>query len=288
VIKRHHVLLAILIYAVLTVWVRERWALSGLEAAVFLFSAARLIRIAWRKRPVAFGIVPLLLAGVCLWGLLQLTEHWTVVASDTSDAVLYWLAAACFVWLGNQACAAREDRDRFLKAALLVGSVICLAGIVQLFTSDGRVFWLFASGYSDTVIGPFVNRNHYACFVELLLPVALVLVFKDRRNARAYLILVAALMASVVASASRAGTMIVIAEVALVFLLRRRTGLAPGRWVTLAVVTSAFSVILGYQLVWDRFLHDADPLLILREFLQSSLAMIRAQPWHGFGLGAWP
>ena len=287
-IKLRHILLGILIYAVMTVWVRERWALSGLQAAVFLCSAACLFRIAWRKQQAAFGIVPILLAGVCLWGLLQLVEHWTVVASDTNDAVLYWLAAACFAWLGNQACAACEDRDRFLKGALLAGSVICLAGIVQLFTSEGKVFWLFASGYSDAVIGPFVNRNLYACFVELLLPVALLLAFKDRRNAKAYLIVAAALVASVVASASRAGTMIVVAEVALVFLLQRRAGSAAGPWVTMAVLASAFSVILGYQLVCDRFLNDADPLLLRREFVQSSLAMIRAQPLHGFGLGAWP
>ena len=287
-IKLRHILLGILIYAVSTVWVGERWALSGLEAAVFLCAGARLLQTAWRKQHVVSGIVPLLLAGVCLWGLLQLVEHWTVVAADTADAVLYWLAAACFVWLGNQACAAREDRDRFLKAALLAGSVICLVGIVQLYTSAGKVFWLFASGYTETVIGPFVNHNHYACFVELLLPVALVLAFKDRPHARAYLIVVAALVASVVASASRAGTMIVIAEVALVFLLQRRSGVTTARWVTFAVVASAFSVILGYQLVWDRFLNDPDPLLIRREFVQSSLAMVRAQPLHGFGLGAWP
>jgi hypothetical protein len=170
--------------------------------------------------------------------------------------------------LGQQACAAREDRRLFLKSALVVGSVVALAGVVQLFTSDGRVFWLFASGYSSQVIGPFVNYNHFACFVELLLPIALVLAFEDEW----YLFLVAGLAASVVASTSRAGTILVIGETALVFLLRGREGLARGRWVKLTVLVGAFSCILGYR----------------REFLQSSLAMVRSQPLHGFGLGTWP
>jgi len=269
---------------VLTVWVHERWALSGLEAAVFICSGVRLIAMLCDKQRAGVGLAPVLLAAVCLWGVVQLVLGWTVAPYDTTDAILYWLAAVCFAWLGQQACAKREDRRLFLKGALFVGSAIGLIGIVQLFTSDGRVFWLFPSGYDSSVIGPFVNPNHFACFVELLLPIALVLAFENGW----YLIGVAGLLASVVASASRAGTILVIAETVLVFVLRGRSGMAPNRWVTLTVMASAFSCVVGYQLVLDRFFSDGDPLIVRREFLESSLAMVRAQPVHGFGLGAWP
>jgi hypothetical protein len=140
------------------------------------------------------------------------------------------------------------------------------------------------------VIGPFVSRNNYACFVELLLPVALVLAFKNERHSSAYFAVAAALVASVIASGSRAGVMIVIAESALAFLLRRRAeqNAVGRRWVTFAVLAAAFTLIVGFQNLWTRFSHDKDPYLIRREFVESSIAMVRAQPLHGFGLGTWP
>ena len=43
---------------------------------------------------------------------------------------------------------------------------------------------------------------------------------------------------------------------------------------------------VGWGALWQRFL-QADPYAVRREFLQSSLAMIRDRPWMGFGLGTW-
>ncbi|MBZ5724626.1 MAG: O-antigen ligase family protein [Acidobacteriia bacterium] len=289
-IKLRHILIGILVYAVSTVWVRERWAIAGLEASVFLCAGAVFLGAAWRKEHLTFGIPPLLLAGVCSWGVLQLVFRWTVVEADTAGAVLYWLAAACLAWLGHRACAVREERQKFLRDALAAGAAVCLLGVVQLFTSDGRVFWLFPSGYDSLVIGPFVYRNNFAAFVELLLPVALVLAFRDRRHSVAYLAVAAALVASVVASGSRAGTLAVIAESALVFLLKPPAQDAGGQrvWARFAVLAAAFTLIVGYQYFWQRFSEDQDPYNIRREFVASSLAMVRAQPLHGFGFGTWP
>jgi O-antigen ligase len=283
------ILAGILLYAVVTLWVRERWAACGVEAAAFLCAAWVLARVAWRRQRVVGGVAPALFTGMCLWGVAQLAAHWTVVPGDTADAVRYWLAAACFTWLGLQSCAVREERQAFLKVVLASGSTVCLLGLVQFFTSDGRVFWLFPSGYESGVVGPFVSRNNYAALVELLLPAALALAFLHRRQAKGYLVLAAALVASVIASGSRAGTMIVLAEAALAFLLQARTGRrATGRgWLVFAVLVPAFTLIAGYQYVWERF-SDQDPFEFRREFVQSSAAMVRAEPLHGFGLGAWP
>jgi O-antigen ligase len=290
VVKLRYILIGILTYAVLTVWVKERWAVSLLEAAVFLCAASVSLSVALRKRPVAAGILPLLPAGMCLWCALQLGAHWTVVKSDTTEALLYWLAAASLVWLGLEACATRDERWPFLKATLIAGFSICLIGLIQLFTSDGRIFWLFPSGYDSFVIGPFISQNNYAAFVELLLPISVAMAFKDSRNSRGYLVMAAALVASVIASGSRAGAVIVIAESALAFLLWRRADKAAlgRRWVAFVVVVAAFTSIVGYQYLWDRLSTAKDPLGTRREFVESSMAMIHAQPLHGFGLGTWP
>lgn len=288
-IRLRHILIGILASGVLTVWIKDRWAQSVLQTMVFLCAARLSLRIAWKGYPTAADFMPLFPAGMAFWSTLQLAAHWTAVRSDTTEALLYWLAAASLVWLGLETCATREERRPFLRTSLIAGSIICLSGLVQLYTSEGRIFWLFPSGYSSLVFGPFVSQNNYAAFVELLLPISLALASQDRHHSRAYLIVAAALAASVIASGSRAGSTIVIAEAALVFLLQRRADKeATGRrWVTFAVVAAAFTTILGYQYLWDRLSKDKDPYLVRREFLESSIAMIRAQPLHGFGLGAW-
>jgi len=109
---------------------------------------------------------------MCLWGVAQLAAHWTVVKAETQDAILYWLAALCLVWLGTAACGSWRMLQAFLKAVLVAGSVICVLGLLQLFTSNGRVFWLFPTGVESGVVGPFRSPKNYASFVELLLPIA--------------------------------------------------------------------------------------------------------------------
>ena len=183
---------------------------------------------------------------MCCWACVQLAAHWSVVSADTADAVLYWLTATCLVWLGMQANAVREDRKKFLQMALSLGSAVCLLGLVQLFTSPGRIFWLFSSGYDSGVAGPFVSRNNYAEFVELLLPVALVMAFRHQQLVNVYWVLAAALMACIFACGSRAGTLIAVSEAAFAFALQMRAGGAHigRRWIGFLLSWSSHSLRL--------------------------------------------
>src|SRR5205814_199883 len=96
-------------------------------------------------------------------------------------------------------------RTRFLRSAFYFGSALAVISTIQLFTSEGNVFWIFPSGYKDLVLGPFVYHNQFAAFVELVFPLAVVAALRDRRHALVYSAMAAALYASVIASASRAG-----------------------------------------------------------------------------------
>jgi len=206
-VKTHHLLAALLAFAILTLWVGERWALSAVEIGAYLATCAILVARRGRVPVAAMLLAPALM---CAWAAVQWCAHWSVVPSATVDSGLYWLAASCFVLLGSQV-----DRDAFLKMSLAIGAVVCIAGTIQLFTSHGNIFWLFPSGFDRRVIGPFVSPNNYAAFVELLVPVAL------SRRKLPYLLIAAALAASVVASGSRAGAALVLAEIVAVPVLQR-------------------------------------------------------------------
>jgi O-antigen ligase len=160
--------------------------------------------------------------------------------------------------------------------------------IVQYFTSGGKIFWLFPSGYPDA-LGPFVYRNNYAAFVELLLPLALLESLRDRRRMMPHAILTGTLYASVIASASRAGAVLATLEILVVLLLVLRQRLVSRRAAGLAVAAlllsaAVFTGVVGWSALVTRF-SQPDPFVHRREMLKSSLAMARESPWLGFGLG---
>ena len=163
----------LLFYGVLTLWVRERWALSLFQAG------ALLLGIFW-----AFGwgvgclrargsLLLLPLAAATAWGLFQLALRSTVYRFDTWNSVLFWLSGLVLVFLSAQVLENERTRHRFLRALLYFGFAVSVLATTQYFTSRGKVFWLFPSGYPDA-LGPFVYKNNYAAFVELLLPIAVV------------------------------------------------------------------------------------------------------------------
>ena len=260
-------LAALLAFSIATLWVPARWALSAVEATAFLLTVC----VIW-KTPLPVRGALLAPAFLCAWGVTQLATHWSAVPAATTDACLYWLAALCFVALGAQ-----SEPDALLTYILGIGTAICIAGTLQLFTSRGNVFWLFPSGFDSRVIGPFVSPNNYAAFVELLVPIAL-----TRKNVWG-LLLAAVLAATVVASGSRAGAVLVAVELVAVLALQRRTR---DFWLFCGLGTACIA-ILGHEFLWARLTQQADAFAVRREFLQSTIAMFRAQPLHGFGLGTW-
>jgi len=158
----------------------------------------------------------------------------------------------------------------------------------QYFTSAGKVFWLFPSGYADA-LGPFVYRNNYAAFIELLLPLAVVEALRDRRKVALYSVMAGVMYASVIASASRAGAVLATLEMLAVVALGLRRGLASRRRLSAALVkigalAALFVTVVGWRVLLERFTQP-DPFVHRREILRSSLAMARERPWLGFGLG---
>jgi O-antigen ligase len=289
-LKPRYALLSLLVFGVVTVWVPARWARSVLEGTAFLLAAAH---IAWCARTgrwprVCFPLAAIL--GVCCWAGAQLCFGWTAVEASTTDALLYWLAAACLVWLGCEACRLRAERIAFFQSAVAVGAGICFAGIVQLYTSMGKVFWIFPSGYDTGVTGPFVSANDFACFVELLLPAALALAAQLRAGATAHLLTAGGLAAAVMASGSRTGTVIVVVESGVLLAWHCRSkgkAGARGAGVRFSLSAVAGMLVFGCQSLFQRFLYSRDSFVFRREFLKSALAMFRARPLTGFGLGTW-
>jgi|YNPBryBLVA2012_1023415.scaffolds.fasta_scaffold00070_25 O-antigen ligase len=275
---------------VLALWAEEaaaRWLSAGVLGLAAVWALERL------RRPAPPEVSPALipLAGAALWGPVQWAAGATVDPAATLRAALSWWTLLAVVWLALEALAEREVLERALEWLLWFGFLLCAVSTLCLFTSGGRVFWIVESGYRDRVAGPFVYWNNYAAFIETLLPAALVRALGEARWP-APAAMAAVFYASMVASGSRAGTVIAGAETALVLALwLRRPGVekrgALARAAALGGLLAGATAAVGVERLLARF-GQPDPYAGRRELLEASLEMARARPWLGWGLGSWP
>jgi O-antigen polymerase len=128
------------------------------------------------------------------------------------------------------------------------------------------------------VWGPFLNRNNFAAFLELALPVALWLALTRDQY---YVWIAAAMLAAGMASASRAGAVLLLVESVAVFALR------PDWRKTMARFAAAAAVLIAVAGAGrlERRIFEPDPMRYRREMARSAVAMVRERPWTGFGLG---
>ncbi len=282
-------LAATFFFGILTLWVPAFWPVTVFQVAVFALASVTLLRERGNFPPFSYPIIPLAFAA--LWGVFQWLAGLTVYPFETKIAIAAWTTLLAVFLIGSFLFRDPSIRHWFRLAMLWFGFLVAIVATVQTFTADGEVFWIFPTGYSN-VMGPILSRNHYGAFIEAVLPIAIFEALRRERDSLLYTVMAAVMYASVIASASRAGTVLVTAEVLVVIAILWLRGQATGRAIGLSlarmvVAIGVFVAVVGWQAVWDRF-WVPDPYAGRREFVLSSLSMIADRPWFGFGLGAWP
>jgi O-antigen ligase len=270
----------LLLFSALAFATTEQWSLSTFQVGTFLLGIWCAGRRSLRWHSLGFA-----LAGAVALAAIQLWVGATVNRFATANALVNWAAYFVLFLVSLEALAAPEVRFRFLRATLYAGFAIATLSTVQYFTSDGAIYWVFHVS-SGRPFGPFVNPDHYAAFIELILPLAIYDARRDRSKLWLHTAMVGALYASVIASASRAGATFVTLEILVLPWLGRRSGFA-GKVITLSVAFAGIaSLVVGPDVIWKRF-QDKDPFRYRREIGASTVQMIRQRPWLGFGLGTY-
>lgn len=248
------------------------------EAAVFVLAAG------WSWK--GFGLPPipgLLLAAIAAWGFGQLALGTTVYRYVTLQGALRDAALAATAVVSYWIYLSRRVRIDFLRAFAGLGALLAVISVLAYFTSPGKILWTFDALYPD-VWGPFLSRNNFAQFLELAMPVALWFAFSPPRGNALYLLFGATMLAAGLASASRAGAVVLVLEAALAVWTRRDSPLARRLGLRLACATVLFAAVPGIGTLAGR-LTSPDPYQGRKEIAQASLQMIRDRPWTGFGLG---
>src|SRR6185295_19068603 len=224
------VCLAIILYA-LAYGTVHYWAL-----AIF-FLGATSIGILWLIDSWKLGsfrisrnVLQLPLIGMLLLGLVQLlplrhppyvgTHMIPLVSSLSFDPystrfILVQVAALLIYFAAVLVFVDTPKRLRFLVRTITVfGFFLAIFGLTQSFTSPDKVYWIREMPQSQA-FGPFINRHHFAGYMELTLALPLGLVFTGsvaREKKFIYLFAAGLMAVALIMTNSRGGLISLVAE----------------------------------------------------------------------------
>jgi len=244
-------LLLLFAFTVLAFGAVEVWSVSLLEigASVLLISWAV---IAYRDERSAIQWSPLNwpLLGFIAVGIVQLVFRWTPNPFLTRLELLRLAAYFIIFFLTAQAFRERADLVKLAWFLVVLGFAVALLGIIQHFTSEGTVYWYRQLRQGGDVFGPYVNRNHFAGFIELVAPVGLsLLVFRGLRRDLFPMVSVLTVVpvGALILSGSRGGIVSFAFEVGVLILLARtRRGPEGARLIAISIVALATFALIAW------------------------------------------
>lgn len=233
--------------------------------------------------------------------LAQLVIPLTVYPYLTKIELLKLLALLLLFFLAVQVFRTLDEWQGFAWFLLVLGFVVSLFGIIQHFAFNGKLYWTRELRYGGIPFGPYVNRNHFAGFVELVVPPGLaILVLRAVRQDLLPLVALFTLVpiGALFLSASRGGIASFVVQLSLLALLLwayagKGRDAASG---ATAVRAAAVVLLLGTMLVaWlgiGRALERFSKIQSLEITEARRIAIIKdtwriflRYPWSGAGLG---
>jgi O-antigen ligase len=277
-----YALVALCGFGLLVAWLPNSIAWAVFEACVFGLVIVWAAGWAMGRFSAAWPGAAAPFLGVIAWGLIQLRLGWTAYFFATQTDLIRWACFLAVLFLAYQLSCARGSSGGFRTAAVGYALALAAVSVLQFFAGNGKIFWLYHSEELPGM-GPFLNRDHYASFVALILPMAVFDMIQRPGRRWFFALAAAALYASVVAGASRAGFVLVTLEIVLMLALigfKHRTVPA------VALLLFAFVLVVGWQTLYER-LRAPDPYNGRREVVSATVNMVRANPWKGYGMGTW-
>jgi O-antigen ligase len=247
-------------FAVLAHGAVEPWSEAMLEvgaAALLLVWAVKVsvdseCKMVWN--PLLWPLV-----GLWLVAAAQLATRSTAYPFVTRIELLRYTALLALFFLGAQAYQTLEHWRGFVWFLLILGFCVSVFAILQHFTFNGKLYWMREIRYAGIPFGPYVNRNHFAGLVELLIPPGLaILILRAERRDQLPLVALFTLfpIGALFLSASRGGIMSLFAEIGLLAILiffrrrERKEVMAAGMVIVLAIALVSW---LGIGRAIERF-----------------------------------
>jgi len=308
----------------------EPWSVFVFETivlALILLWAAK--AIADRALKITIPKTALPLVALLAFGLLQSfgfrdksgrvsSLSMNVGATRATVTVLIFLIVSFII--ASNFFSSRTHLKTLANFLVIFGLAMAIFALIQNFAWDGRFYWIRPTE-SPSPFGPFANHNHFAGYMEMLIPVPVGLMIAHAVRAEIkWLYGFAAMMMGVATfvSLSRGGMIGLAAGMSFILLMSARLQLSNGRggriekafgarrlpkMASQAVIVAAIVAVvlagifwIGAEPVINRVAQGqpASAQLQTESFFSSrgwvwrdTLTMIRANPFFGVGLGAY-
>ena len=291
---------------IVVLWLLDGWKLGSfrisrnvLQLSIIGMLLLGLFQLLPLRRPENLGALT-----IPLVGSLSLDPYSTrFILVQTLALLIYFAAVLVFV--------DTPKRLRLLVRTIAVfGFFLAIFGLTQSFTSPDKLYWIRDTPQSQA-FGPFINRHHFAGYMELTLALPLGLVFTgaiEKEKKFIYLFAAGLMAVALVMTNSRGGIISLLAE--LLFLVatmglrrhRHRKGSQERRQpriksaamkagLALSLVVALFGgvVLLGGEDALTRIVGSVntdDPTTGRAHFWSVTVDIIKTHPWIGTGLGA--
>ena len=283
---------------ILILWVVDGWRLGNVRVSRNLLQLPLL-------GVVLLGVVQMLPLRDGSGGLLRTLSFdpnsTKLVVVQLTTLLIYFAATLVFVDTPHRL-------HVLVRTIMIFGFLLALFGLTQSFTSPTKVYWLRELNQS-TAFGPFINRHHFAGYMELTisLPLGLLLAGSiDKQKWLLYLFIAGLMGVALVMTTSRGGIISLVAEILFLVIVtaiwrkhgeRRRVGsrlkgIATRVGLAAALIFGLFLgvMLLGGEFSLNRFIDSVntdDPTTGRAHFWSVTLEMIKANPVLGTGLGAY-
>lgn len=279
----------------------EPWSIFVLEASAVLLTLLWFAK-QWLNGEMEIYGNPLFLpmAGFGILVTLQIVTRSSAYPHDTFSGALLFGAYAMLCFLSAQTVLRASQARKLALILCLYGFALAALALLQGIAPNGKLLWMRQPRLGGWIYGSYVNHNHYAGLMELLVPIPLVLSLSRLAHQKERIaagVAAAIMTGTVFFSGSRGGMLAILAEfvVLAVVLVRQKTG------TRVALGVGAFAVVLLSLLIWLGGAQLSERVSSISAEAHSEVSggmrlsidrdafrMFRNRPLLGWGLGTFP
>lgn len=279
----------------------EPWSIFVVEAGAVLLSTLWLVKQLVAREINLLGN-PLFVPMAAFAGLivLQIVLRRSAYPHDSIGDGLLYCAYAMLCFLASQSFLRVSQAKKIAVILAVYGCLIAAFALLQGVSPNGKLYWVRQPRLGGWIYGPYVNHNHYAGLMELLVPIPLVISLSHLAHEKTRIacgIAAAVMVGTIFLSGSRGGMLAIFVELAVLGMVLSRQK----KSMRIAIAAGAFAVVLVSLLIWlggrelktrvasisteaRGEISGGMRLSIDRDTLQ----MFRQRPVLGWGLGTFP
>jgi len=210
----------------------------------------------------------------------------------------------------------KEQLSRIVLVIIAAGFLLAFIGILQKLTWNGKLLWFRVPRHGGDPFGPYVNKNHFANYVGMIIPVAIGYIFSrivhEFRRVQGdvfwlrvknlvvgdfvykiimQLFLVAVMVTAVIMSHSLLGTLSVLYGllfiVAFMLIKNKKAlfGIIAVLIVFIPMLISSSGAEMYIRQMYEKYMTFTDSERLRLDYLFDGIKMVRDYFWTGTGLG---